>query len=64
MYICEVAAFPLWESCHLGICYFGKCTFGKLPLGKIPLESCRLGKAFGKVPNIVPNMTIVMSDVR
>ena len=44
MYICEVAAFPLWESCHLGICYFGKCTFGKLPLGKIPLESCRLGK--------------------
>ena len=44
MYIWEFAAFPSWESCHLGNCYLGKCTFGKLPLGKIPLGSYRLGK--------------------
>ena len=45
MYIWEVAAFPSWESCHLG-----KCTFGKLPLflhGEVAtIEKLSFGKLY------------------
>jgi len=51
MYICVVAAFPLWESCHLGNCYFGKCTFGKLLLGKLHIwKVATWENTLGKLP--------------
>jgi len=43
MYIWEVVA---WEIAHLESCH----------LGKYPWEVAAWEKAFGKVPNIVPNM--------